>query len=86
MATREQIRSVLIDEQFTPGEKFIVRMQFAQAIQPSNFESKLWEVICAADQDNLDRLECAFPAEVRAFRSWTQGDLGNRVRKAGCPI
>src|SRR5690348_14231699 len=86
MATREQIRQVLTSPDFTEGEKFVIRMQFRHAIQAGNFEEKLWELLCAADGDNLIRIAIAFPVEAQAFDGWAHGDLGNRIRAAGCPI
>ena len=85
-ATREQIRAVLCSPEFTDGEKYVVRMQYRHAIPAGNFEEKLWDLMCAADEDNLTLLGKAFPAEVHAMLSWRYGQLGTRIRKAGLDI
>lgn len=41
MANREQIRSVLTSDEFTPGEKFVIKAQFRNSIPISNFEDKV---------------------------------------------
>lgn len=86
MATREQIRSALTNPEFDEGARFVIRMQFRHAIQAGNFEEKLWELLCAADERNLTRIGLAVPVETMAYRSWAYGDLATRIRAAGCPI
>ncbi len=86
MANREQIRAVLTSDEFNAGEKFVIKAQFRHAIPVSNFEEKLWELLCACDDENLQHLAAAFPANTLGFIAWSRGDLGERIRAAGCPI
>lgn len=86
MATREQIRKILVSDEFTTGEKFVVRAQFRESSPMGNFEEKLWEILCCADTDNLKRIGQAFPEEFDAFLSWRLGGLGDRLRAAGLEI
>jgi hypothetical protein len=86
LTTREQIRAVLTSDEFTPGEKFVVEAQFRHKTPISNFKEKLWELLCASDDDNLARLAVAFPEETAGFVAWNRGNLGDRIRAAGCEI
>lgn len=41
----------------------------------SDFKRCLWSAISRADDDNLELLSRGFPAEVKAYKQWTQGSL-----------
>lgn len=77
---------MLTSSEFTEGEKFIVRAQYRAAIPMGNFEEKLWELLCAADERNLARLSASFPTEVKATTDWRYGALGYRLREFGLDI
>lgn len=86
-ANREQIVAILTSPDFSEGEKFVVKAQFNHAFDwLSNFEQKLWEVLCAADHENWAKLLKVFPQEAIAVRDWKEGGLGDRIRAAGCNI
>jgi len=86
-ATRKEIAKFLTsDNGFTQAEKWIVKMQYRNTIQCGNFEEKLWELICAADEMNRALISMGFPELVNAYNSWTYRDLGDRIREAGLDI
>jgi len=87
-ATREEVINFLADDNngFSQAEKWIVKMQYKGVTHPGNFEEKLWELMCAADADNLAKIGLAFPIKAHAFWSWTNGDLEARIRASGLNI
>lgn len=85
-ATREQISAVLRSADFTSAEKFVVRAQYRHTYPIGNFEEQLWNVLTAADSNNLTRLAMGFPDEAAAVMAWQSGTLGNRLREAGLSI
>lgn len=85
-ATMDQIHAVLGSGDFTAAEKFVVRAQYQYPVLMSNFEEKLWELICGADDSNLAKIGLGFPLEVAAVIDWQRGDLAERIRAAGLPI
>lgn len=52
---------------FSKGEAFVIDWQYRYA---GSFTETLAELMVKADEDNLSRLEKAFPEEVRAFRKY----------------
>lgn len=86
MTTRKNVIRILISPHFTRGEKFVVKAQFRADIPMSNFEEKLWELLCACDTSHFAAMRHAFPEETAAVHAWKYGDLGERIRAAGCPI
>lgn len=86
-ATRNEIAKFLTEDNgFTRGEKWLVKMQYRRIIHCGNFEEKLWELICAADDMNRVKLSIEFPEEVRAYEAWVYRDLGDRIRATGLNI
>ena len=83
MDTRDQIREILTSNEWTEAEKAVVKWQFRIT---GDFGKALWEAICRADEDNLERLSRGFPTEVEGYTAWTRGDLGYRLRQTGLPI
>lgn len=79
----KKIGEIVSSPDFTDGEKFVVR---AQCSAVGSFESKLWDLLCIADNDNVKLLAHAFPAHVQGLRSWRHGGLGGRLRAAGLDI
>jgi hypothetical protein len=86
MATYDQLAAFLRSPEFTDAEKFVARCQLPDLAHPGNWERKLWAVLCAADELNLEKLARGYPAEAGAFREWSRGNLGERMRAAGLPI
>ena len=64
--------------------RWVLRWQFGMIT--GGFSSALVEAIIRADSDNLDRLELGFPVEVRGYRQWAYGDLGDRLRRIGIDL
>ena len=56
-------------EGLSEGEEFIVMWQFRLL---GHFKTALIEVICLADEDNLDKLRLGFPYEVDGYEKYTQ--------------
>lgn len=84
--TRQAIVNVLVGQDFSDGEKFVLKNQFPGICFPSNFEQKLWELICASDENNKIKLVRAFPDETNAVIDWTSGSLGQKFRRSGLEI
>jgi len=82
-ATHEQIRKILSSDKFTPAEKMYLEFQWGMT---GDFFTHLWRAIGHADMHNINRLRVGFPAEVKAYLSWTNGDLADRVREMGVSI
>jgi len=83
MTNPEKIREILRSPDWTEAEKAVVKWQFRQI---GGFMSALWAAICAADDDNLERLSRGFPTEVEGYTLWTRDSLAYRLRKAGLDI
>ncbi len=83
-ASYKTVIEFLTSPDWTEGEKFIIQWQFEMLT--SDFQLALIKTITRADGDNLARLELGFPIEVAAFRSWSHGNLGERLRKAGLGV
>ena len=49
----------------TPEEAAVYEWQYGYC---GDFKKALWEVIMAADESNLDKLELGFPVEVIAYK------------------
>jgi hypothetical protein len=79
----DKIREILTSGEWTEAEKAVVKWQFRLT---GDFFKALWEAICRADEDNLERLSRGFPTEVEGYLAWHRGDLGPRLRKAGLHI
>lgn len=82
-ATGQQIGMLLSSDKFTDGEKLLIEWQFGMS---GDFYKALWQAIGRADGSNLMKLGMGFPAEVRAYMQWTQGNLGERIRDMGVNI
>lgn len=83
-ATHVQLGEFLKDgSAWTPAEKSIIKWQFHLH---GDFKTALFEPIKRADDRNLARLALSFPDEVLGYYAWTEGDLGDRLRKAGLEI
>jgi len=86
-ATVESIFAAMDSPDFTPEERVVIAWQYNASMQMmGGFLTALWEAIALADDDNLDPLECGFPLHVRAYRDWSQGDMGQRIRAKGLSI
>lgn len=90
MVTREAVTRKVLDalnsKDFLPHEKWVIKMQYRNIMLPGNFECKLWEAICAADEDNLNRLSRGFPEQVAGYLAWSQGGLAKKIRKWGLDV
>jgi len=53
----------------TSEEDWIVKWQYGYL---GHFHKALFEVICAADKENLDRLSPGFPDEISGYRKYTR--------------
>ena len=74
---------VLDGDQFTAGEKWVVRWQYSLF---GDFNKALANAIIRADERNLIRLRKGFPDEVDGFLAWNRGDLAPRLREAGLDL
>lgn len=77
------VGDILFSPEWTEGEKWIVKFQFRLL---GGFGTALANAICAADENNLDRLALGFPEEVSGYRAWVYGDLRIRLNAAGLEI
>ncbi len=77
---KDKINEILESDQFSPGEKWIVRWQFRLL---GDFNKALAETIIRADDNNLHRLSLGFPDEVGGFLEWNRGGLAERLKEAG---
>jgi hypothetical protein len=82
-----QMRKDVYDS-LTDGEKSLVKWQGHWA---GGFETMLWELICKADEGNLDRLFRAFPSHVAAWNCYSRMDgwwkqLSTRLYGAVVPV
>lgn len=73
-------RVALASDDWTAGEKLILRWQFRSL---GHFWTQLFEAMVRADDENLDRLALGYPDAVEALRDWRFGDLGERLEAAG---
>lgn len=76
---RQALHNALTSDLFTEGDKYIIRMQFRRIIPAGNFEEKLWEILCAADEKNLAKLRLGFPTEVEGLKRFRNGTLGRAL-------
>ena len=83
-ATWADIERFLGSPDWTPSEKWVIKWQFG--LLDEDFARPLAECIKRADDTNLSKLGCGFPVEVKGFREWSRGDLGQRLRDAGLGI
>ena len=83
MTNHEKIREILCSSDWTEGEKEVVKWQFGML---GGFKNTLWNAICTADEDNLERISRGFPTEVEGYTAWTTGNLAYRLREAGLLI
>lgn len=81
----EAIRSVLVSEAFTKGERELLQTQYPQ-FPLSDFKAALWDAVYRADVENLKLLALGFPEQVDALRKWRQGQLTERFREAGVDL
>lgn len=81
--TIEVISKFLSSPIWTPEEKAVIKWQFRLC---GSFKTALWQAICRADEDNLERLGLGFPVEVTGFRMWAYETLSIRLREAGLDI
>ena len=65
----DQIYLWLFSEELTPEEDWIAKWQYGYL---GHFHKALFEAICVADEENLDRLSLGFPDEVEGYRKYTQ--------------
>ncbi len=77
--TGRQIGKIMRSLKFTRAEKQLLECQYPEQCHPGNFTAKLFDAIYAADEYNRDALARGFPLEVAAVRSWTQGNLRERM-------
>lgn len=77
--TRDEAREFANSDEFTSTEKDVVLHVQYGVLPMGSFFTSLWKAIVAADLSNLRALEKGFPEEVKAWRSWTRGDLATRV-------
>ena len=60
----------MLHPEISRSEEIILRWQYLAFLGASHFEQALIDVIKFADQDNLERIELAFPEEVAGFKSY----------------
>ena len=71
----------MFSEELTPEEGWIIRWQYRHL---GHFHKALFEAICAADKENLDRLSLGFPDEISGYRKYTrQAGWWKKVQKKG---
>lgn len=64
-------------KQLNPGVQSLVKWQFNEH---GGFFSSLWKCISTADMGNLEKLEKAYPEEVRAYRRYsTEGGYWEHI-------
>ena len=56
-------------KELTPEEDWIAKWQYRYL---GHFHKALFEAICVADEENLDRLSLGFPDEVEGYRKYTR--------------
>ena len=59
----------MFSEELTPEEDWIAKWQYGYS---GHFHKALFEAICVADEENLDRLSLGFPDEVSGYRKYTR--------------
>jgi len=74
------VQQALESDGWTAGEKWVLKWQY---MMHSHFQTALAEVICLADEGNMERLHHGFPDAVEAFLAWRDGDLGKRFAAVG---
>lgn len=72
--TKEQAIKCMGSSKLSEGEKFIIQAQYFN-YSLSNFGLKLWELMCAADDSNLEKLKLGWPYHVSALYDWRNGNL-----------
>jgi hypothetical protein len=77
------IGKFLEDPEIGTAEKWVIKWQYRLL---GDFETALAHAIALADERNLQRLNDGFPTQVSGFLAWSQGDLAQRLRKAGLDI
>ncbi len=77
--TGRQIGKIMRSHKFTRAEKQLLECQYPEQCHPGNFTAKLFEAIHAADEHNRDLLAMGFELQVAAVRSWTLGNLRERM-------
>lgn len=77
------IRDLLASPDLSKSDKLIIRWQFGRL---GDFETALMKVIALADESNLELLERGFFAQCEAYRQWTRGSMGQRLRSRGLDL
>ncbi len=77
---RKALSVALDGDDWTEGEKKILEWQVGML---GGFFSALIEVMCRADTVNLSKLTRSYPSLGVAVLAWQQGDLFERLKKAG---
>lgn len=78
LLTREEALATAID--LAPGVQFVIRWQLNAL---GDFNTRLSELICRADEGNRERLRVGFPVEVAAIEHWLEGSLAAQLREKG---
>ena len=71
------------EHDFTPGEVKLLEWQLGHT---GSFYTALFDLISKADHLNQATMRRAFPSEVDAFISWSEGDLARRFRDMGLEV
>ncbi len=80
---RDKLRDALNSPQFDEADRVVIFWLFHFF---GDFRTALWEAICRADEENLERLRLGFPNEVEGYKRWTRGNLGQRFRDFGLEV
>ena len=79
----EGLNRVLTSDAYTEGAKRCAQWQYAQMAPMGAFWTAIWTAIQLADDENLDRLELAFPEDVFAYATFMSGELIERWKADG---
>lgn len=74
LTQRQFVNAIQRSDKFDAGEKLYLEYQYGNG-SLGDFYKDLFSAIGRADSTNLVRLATGFPAEVKAYLRWTQGDL-----------
>lgn len=88
MMTENLLRQLLAEpapvivggETFTEADQHAIKWQYHLW---GDFYTALWQAIARADRGNQFRIALGFPEDVQGYINWTQGDLYERIQRAG---
>lgn len=74
--TPQALQAALASDKFSEADKCAIRWQYGLY---GGFFEKLFRAIAHADTFNQEKLALGFPDEVAGYRSWSEGDLFQRL-------